>query len=603
VVRGGVASEQAETTLTTMNDDRSPSPFGLSTRYLFFTGKGGVGKTTLACATALALADAGKRVLLVSTDPASNLDEMLGPPLSSAPTPVPGAPGLFAANIDPERAADDYRTRVLTPYEGKVSEAELATMREELSGACTTEIAAFDRFAGFLAGDDAGFDHVVFDTAPTGHTLRLLDLAHAWTSFLEQNTRGASCLGPHGGLTTRQERFEDARRALVDVARTTVVLVTRPERAALAEAARTSAELRALGLVSQRLIVNGVFVARAKDDAMAVALERRGKSALDTMPEALRTLPRADVPLRPFEMLGLDALRAVMRDGPVTEAAPPTGAAPALPRLDALIDELASLERGLIMVMGKGGVGKTTVAAAIAVELASRGLDVHLSTTDPAAHVAGTVEGALEHLEISRIDPAAETKAYVERIVATKGKNLDADGRALLLEDLRSPCTEEVAVFHAFAQHVFEAKRKIVVLDTAPTGHTLLLLDATGAYHRDFLRGMDERSRSRTITPLMMLRDPAFARILLVTVGETTPVSEAERLAGDLRRAGIEPWAWVLNASLAAAGTHDLLLTARVAAELRQIERVRALAPRLALVPWKATEPRGVDALRQLVRA
>jgi arsenite-transporting ATPase len=579
------------------------SPLGLSTRYLFFTGKGGVGKTTLACSTALALTARGTRVLIVSTDPASNLDEMLGVSLGEAPTEVPGAPGLWAANIDPEAAAEAYRTRVLGPYVGQVSEAELTTMREELSGACTTEIAAFDRFAGLLAGDDAGFDHVVFDTAPTGHTLRLLDLAHAWTDFLEANTRGASCLGPHGGLTTRQERFDAARAALEDAARTTVVLVTRPERSALQEAARTSEELSAIGLASQRLVVNGVFVARSPDDAIARALEERGRRALEAMPEVLRALPRVEVPLRPFEMIGLDALRAVVSGEAAVETIPRAAEAVALPRLDALLDELAAEERGLILVMGKGGVGKTTLAAAIAVELASRGRDVHLSTTDPAAHVASTVEGALPTLTVDRIDPAAETESYVARVMATKGKHLGEDERALLLEDLRSPCTEEVAVFHAFSRHVFEAKRKIVVLDTAPTGHTLLLLDATGAYHRDVLRGMDERARARSTTPLMMLRDPALTKIVLVTLAETTPVSEAARLAADLKRAGMEPWAWVINASLAATGTRDPLLAARVEAELRSIARVRALASRMALVPWTPTEPRGVEALRALGHA
>jgi arsenite-transporting ATPase len=580
----------------------SATPLGLSTRYLFFTGKGGVGKTTLACATALALAIAGGRVLLVSTDPASNLDEMLGTRLGPEPRAVPGATGLFAANIDPEQAADDYRNRVLTPYVGIVSSDELARMREELAGACTTEIAAFDRFAGLLAGDDHGFDHVVFDTAPTGHTLRLLDLPRAWTSFLDENTRGASCLGPHGGLTTRHDRFLDARRALEDAARTTVVLVTRPETSALREADRTSAELRAIGLANQRLAVNGVFVATNRADEVAVALQERGRAALESMPSALAALPRADVPLRAYEMVGLEALRALFRDdeerlGPAPATA---SAAIALPSLSSLVEEIVCDPHGLVMVMGKGGVGKTTIASAIAVAVAERGVDVLLSTTDPAAHIAATIEGAVPRLDVSRIDPAVETKAYVENILATKGKDLDAEGRALLIEDLRSPCTEEVAVFHAFSRIVSRARQRLVVLDTAPTGHTLLLLDATGSYHREMLRKIDPKLAHRLTTPLMRLRDPAFTKILLVTLPETTPVSEASRLQDDLRRAGIEPWAWIVNASLAASKTRDPVLASRVAIEIGQIERVRTLARRLAVVSWSAHEPRGVAALRAL---
>jgi arsenite-transporting ATPase len=479
-----------------------------------------------------------------------------------------------------------------------VSTAELAEMREELAGACTTEIAAFDRFAGLLAGDAGGFDHVVFDTAPTGHTLRLLDLPRAWTSFLDQNTRGASCLGPHGGLTMRHDRFMDARRALEDAERMTVVLVSRPETAALREADRTSAELRSLGLVNQRLVVNGVFRAASPDDTVAVALQERGLAALASIPSTLAALPRVDVALRPYEMVGLDALRAVLRDD---EAQAPTAAtarvAGTLPPLAALVEEIMREPHGLIMVMGKGGVGKTTIASAIAVALAERGVDVLLSTTDPAAHVAGTIDGVVPQLEVSRIDPAAETKAYVDRILATKGKDLDAEGRALLLEDLRSPCTEEVAVFHAFSRTVARARQGLVVLDTAPTGHTLMLLDATGAYHREMLRRVDHDIVHRVTTPLMRLRDPTFTKILLVTLPETTPVTEASRLQDDLRRAGIEPWAWVVNASLAASQTRDPVLARRIAIELAQIERVRTLARRLAVVPWTAREPRGAGAL------
>ncbi|MFO0632991.1 MAG: arsenical pump-driving ATPase [Nannocystaceae bacterium] len=579
----------------------SSPPLGLSTRYLFFTGKGGVGKTTLACATALALAAAGKRVLIVSTDPASNLDEMLGVALGPQPRPVPGAPGLIAANIDPEQAARDYRERVLAPYQSAVTAAELARMREELSGACTTEIAAFDRFAGLLAGDDVDVDHVVFDTAPTGHTLRLLDLPRAWTSFFDHNTRGASCLGPHGGLTTRRDRFLDARRALEDAARTTVVLVTRPESTALREADRTAAELRSIGLANQRLVVNGVFRASLADDAVARALQARGEAALAAMPPTLAALPRVEVALRAYEMVGLEALRAVLGDdsGPL-EAPAILGAAEPLPSLASLVDAIARDPHGLVMVMGKGGVGKTTIAAAVAVALARRGVEVLLSTTDPAAHVAATVQGALEGLEVSRIDPAAETKAYVDGVLASKGKHLDDDARALLLEDLRSPCTEEVAVFHAFSRTVGRARQGLVVLDTAPTGHTLLLLDATGSYHREMLRKLDETLARRVTTPLMRLRDASFTKILLVTLPETTPVSEASRLQDDLRRAGIEPWAWVVNASLAASGTRDPLLARRVAIERANIDRVRALSQRVAVVPWSAHEPRGVEALLAL---
>jgi arsenite-transporting ATPase len=577
------------------------TPLGLTTRYLFFTGKGGVGKTTLACATALALSAAGKQVLIVSTDPASNLDEMLGTSLGPEPRQVAGAPGLFAANIDPEQAAEDYRRRVLAPYEGVLSSAELAQMREELSGACTTEIAAFDRFAGLLAGDDAAFDHVVFDTAPTGHTLRLLDLPRAWTSFLDENTRGASCLGPHGGLTTRRDRFLDARRALEDAARTTVVLVTRPESAALREVDRTSMELRAIGLVNQRVVVNGVFRATNQDDDVAVALQERGRAALAAIPPMLAALPRVEVALRPYEMVGLDALRAVLRDDDAhVVVGATTDVVGSVPPLSSLVDEIARTPHGLVMVMGKGGVGKTTIASAIAVALAERGVDVLLSTTDPAAHVAATVEGVVARLEVARIDAAAETKAYIESVLATKGKDLDDEARALLLEDLRSPCTEEVAVFHAFSRTVSRARQKLVVLDTAPTGHTLLLLDATGSYHREMLRSVEPSFVHRVTTPLMRLRDPAFTKILLVTLPETTPVSEAARLQDDLRRAGIEPWAWVVNESLAASRTRDPVLMRRIAIELAQIERVRTLARRIAVVPWSAREPRGVEALRAI---
>jgi arsenite/tail-anchored protein-transporting ATPase len=574
------------------------------TRHLFFTGKGGVGKTSLSAATALALADAGQRVLLVSTDAASNLDEMLGIALRNVPTPVPGAPGLSVLNIDPDVAAETYRQRVLAQMGPDATEAERATVREQLSGACTTEIASFDAFANLLS-DDAACDHVVFDTAPTGHTLRLLSLPQAWSGFLQGNDRGASCLGPHSGLKMQEGRFNAALAALSDPALTTLVLVARAERGALAEAARTSGELRLLGLNHQQLVVNGVFKATDPDDAVAHAIEALGQRALDAMPEALRGLPCSTVPLRAFDTVGLPALRALLTDAP--PAIPPTPVvADRTPwvteHIGQLVDELATAGRGLVMVMGKGGVGKTTVAAALAIGLVQRGHAVHLSTTDPAAHLAMTLNGELPGLQVGRIDPRLETQRYIDKVMAARSPGLNAQERALLLEDLQSPCTEEVAVFHAFSRTVAEARSAFVVLDTAPTGHSLLLMDATGAYHRQMTREFEGQSSVHVVTPLMRLQDPSYTRIVLVTLPEATPVSQAAALQADLRRAGIEPFAWVVNKSIGAAGTRDPLLQTRIEVERRQMARLSGgLARRVFAVPWVAQVPVGLDGLTRLL--
>jgi arsenite-transporting ATPase len=532
---------------------------------------------------------------------------MLQTPLSSEARAIAGVPRLFALNIDPERAAEAYRMRVLEQLDPASGTARREEVREQLSGACTTEVAAFDEFADLLAERDARFDHVIFDTAPTGHTLRLLSLPAAWTGFLEANEAGASCLGPHSGLKMQQERFHQAMVTLGDRSQTEIIMVTRADKSALAEAARSSAELAALGLTNQRLVVNGVFHASSSSDVTANAIEASERAALASMPETLKAHPREEIALRSFDMVGLAALRALLN--PADE--PTAGAGTPVPTpltinpeedLKALIDQLSAQEHGLIMVMGKGGVGKTTVAAAIAIGLVSRGHAVHLSTTDPAAHLQITLAGEMPKLTVDRIDPKLETERYIARIMETRGRNLDDAGRALLREDLRSPCTEEVAVFHAFSRVVAEARSNFVVLDTAPTGHTLLLMDAAGAYHRQMTHDLaEQKTPGRMTTPLMRLQDPAHTKVLLVTLLETTPVSEAAALQQDLRRAGIEPYAWVMNRGLTGSGTIDPLLQKRMQAEATQISRIKSgLARRCFQLPWQATPPVGIESLKRL---
>jgi len=578
----------------------------LTTRYFFFTGKGGVGKTSIACATAIALADRGRRVLLVSTDPASNLDEVLGARLGSTPAPVPDVHGLAAMNLDPEEAAREYREKMVSPYRGVFPEATIRSMEEQLSGSCTMEIAAFDEFSRLL-GDvakTAGFDHVLFDTAPTGHTLRLLSLPHAWSSFLETSTTGTSCLGPLAGLKDQQKLYESSVVALASSERTTLVLVSRPESSALREAERSSAELRQLGISNQCLVLNGVFAPARETDPVAAAFARRGREALAAMPAGLRALPVQRVPLNPRPLLGAAALRTMLVDELATAAAiTPQRERQLPPPLRSIVDELERPGRGLIMTMGKGGVGKTSVAVAIALELARRGHDVSLSTTDPAAHVSWLIDEAPARLKVGRIDAEAETAAYRQEVMTSAGAQLDAQGRDLLAEDLRSPCTEEVAVFRRFARTVAEARDGFVVLDTAPTGHTILLLDAAEAYHREVLRQSSSMPESvRELLP--RLRDPQFTRVLLVTLPEATPVHEAARLQEDLARAEIGAFAWVINQSLAPVRTADPVLRSRRANEWPHIDEVvERLAERVTLVPWLEELPIGATGLAAMLTA
>ena len=578
-------------------------------RFVFFTGKGGVGKTSLACAAAVRLADGGARVLLVSTDPASNVAQVLGQRIGPRIVPVGAVPGLDAVEIDPEQAAESYREKIVGPVRGLLPDAEIASITEQLSGSCTTEVASFNEFTDLLADDDlvAGYDHVVFDTAPTGHTIRLLQLPGEWTGFLDAGKGDASCLGPMAGLDKARASYATALARLADPSLTRLVLVARAQPAALAEVARTADELAKVGIVGRHLVVNATMPDPGPDaDPLAAAVYAREQRAIAGADDALAGLTRTHLPLRSGAVVGLDALRGLLADADGGAADAPAAGETAVSDhvaaagLDSLVDELAAADHGLVLCMGKGGVGKSTVAAALALALAERGKSVHLSTTDPAAHLDLVLGDAQqENLTVSRIDPHAATAAYREKVLATKGARLDEDGRARLAEDLLSPCTEEVAVFGEFSHLISQARRRFVVIDTAPTGHTLLLLDATGSYHRDIMRNAADEGR--VVTPLMRLQDPDLTRVVLVTLPEATPVQEAADLQDDLARAGITPWAWVANQSLAAARTDDPLLTARARAESPHLARVADLAPRLAVVPLLAEEPTGRAALEAVV--
>lgn len=566
------------------------------TKYLFYTGKGGVGKTSVACATAVTLADSGKSVLLISTDPASNLQDVFGTELTGKGVPISEVPNLTVANLDPIQAAAEYRESVIAPYRGKLPDAVLNNMEEQLSGSCTVEIAAFNEFSNFITNESmqAEYDHIIFDTAPTGHTLRMLQLPSAWSNFISESTHGASCLGQLSGLESKKGMYKKAVETLADGKRTALILVSRPETTPLKEAERTSGELAELGVRNQILIVNGVLA--GFDDPISESLYHKQQKALMDIPEDLKRITAYSIPLRAYNITGMDNVRALLTQDSYAISDMKINAT-IIPQLKDVVDDLYASGKKVIFTMGKGGVGKTTIAAAIALGLSAKGKKVHLTTTDPAAHLKFVLDES-SGITMSHIDEHAELKRYQEEVLSKARETMSDDDVAYIEEDLRSPCTQEIAVFRAFAENVEKADHEVVVIDTAPTGHTLLLLDSTLSYHREVQR--TQGNIPETVKRLLPRLRSAETEVIIVTLAETTPVYEAMRLEEDLKRASIATKWWVINASLYRTGTTNALLNAKASNEIVWINKVDEHADgNFAVIAWSADDMKG-DKLKDL---
>jgi arsenite-transporting ATPase len=304
------------------------------------------------------------------------------------------------------------------------------------------------------------------------------------------------------------------------------------------------------------------------------------------------------IPLRAYNINGIENIRALLsRDNLIISDEQVQ--AQVIPDLNAIIDDLYKSNKKVIFTMGKGGVGKTTMAAAIAMGLSAKGKKVHLTTTDPAAHLKFVLEDGCG-ITMSYIDERAELEKYREEVLSKARKTMSDDDIAYIEEDLRSPCTQEIAVFRAFAGVVEKAEDQVVVIDTAPTGHTLLLLESTQSYNKEIKRSQgDVPESAKKLLP--RLRNAAETEVIIVTLAEDTPVYEAKRLEDDLKRAGIPTKWWVINSSLYKTGTTNKLLSAKASNEIKWINAIdRHTDGMFAVIPWCANEMKG-DMLRDLI--
>jgi arsenite-transporting ATPase len=537
------------------------------TQYIFFSGKGGVGKTTMAATTALYQSKKGQRTLLVSTDPAGNLGDIFERKVGMETVQV--APDLFLAQMDSDAITNAYKNKMLEPLSAILEGAVLEQVKEEFNGGCTVEIATFDKFTDFL-GDET-YDLIIFDTAPTGHTLRLMTLPNEWDKYIKKSAegKGQTCIGPVSQIEGSRQKYAHAVSMLQDASRTTVYLVSRPEKTSVYESMRAKSELERTGIHNFHMIINGVYPNHSSLTGIFGSIAENQKQYVQELrslfPETVSEVPLLQSEVKGVKNISLlgeiafDHKEAIIHvDFP--NKVPFNGfSAPEL--LSRLIGK--KTDNRIIILTGKGGVGKTVTACTLAVKMAEKGKTL-LFTTDPAAHIGQVLETEVNHIPVNiagglwavNIDQKTAVEEYRRKIMddaRTSGYNDEL--LASLEEELESPCTEEIAIFEQFANLLNEPGWDYFVLDTAPTGHTLRLLELPFEYKKQLdmkLKGnttaTDNSQANTKIEALIKrLKNPEQASFLLVAYPEFTPIHESHRAMKDLERVGINVQGIFLN--------------------------------------------------------
>ena len=600
------------------------------THFHFFSGKGGVGKTSMACTTAVYHADAGQRTLIVTTDPASNLSDVFAQPIGHAITPIAGVPNLFAMELDADQATAEYIDHAMAPIRAAFPPQIVAVMEEQMSGPCTAEVAAFDRFTDFIdvPSDGGGvFDTVIFDTAPTGHTLRLIALPVEWSRNINAAEQGSgqTCIGPAAAIQDAKHKYERAVALMRDPAATTFTFVLQPEATALKETRRAMDELHKLGITSQDLIVNGVIPVEEASNPLFAARRSMQQGYLAQIAREL-PLPTQQMPLLAGEITGVTRLRAVARllfAGEATAlvdlVANDVWVAPTTNDLDAILPRLLpDGGRRTLFFAGKGGVGKTVASCLTAVWLAHQGFKTLLLTTDPAAHL-GDVLGVpvgdtvarvpgVPNLSATKIDPQAAGAAYKARILAdAQARGRSAASIAVMQEELDSPCTEEIAAFDQFIDYAAQDAWDVIVFDTAPTGHTLRMLELPLDWSQQLDvkvfasvdgAAADDVAKARFAGVIAMMRDPRQSTFAFVLYPEATPILEAARAAEELSTLGLRPSLVVANYVLPPEAEATPFGRARRAMQGRYLAELpaRFAAPVLS-IPLLTHEVKGLEVL------